>query len=54
MAELRFPRQRAFPDEFITRSREGAKIIRNPHLLRAFAPSRENNRGLSNASAFGG
>jgi len=54
VAELSFPRRRAFSHEFITRSREGAKIIREPQILCAFAALRENNRGLSNVSAFGG
>jgi len=54
VAELCFPRQRVFVQEFITRSREVAKKVLLAESLRAFAPSREHNRGLSNASAFGG
>jgi len=54
VAELCFPRQPAVFHEFITRSREVAKVIRTPHLLCAFAALRENDRGLSNVSAFGG
>jgi hypothetical protein len=54
VAELHIPRERAFSHEFITRSREVAKITGKPHLLCALAASRESNSGLSNVSAFGG
>jgi hypothetical protein len=54
VVELCFPRQRAFLQDFITRSREGAKKVRLADNLCDFAASHENNRGLSNVIAFGG
>jgi hypothetical protein len=54
VVELHIPRERAFLQDFITRSREVAKITGKSHLLCAFAASRESNSGLSNVSAFGG
>jgi len=54
VAEVLFPRQRAFSDEFITRSREAAKKAPLADTLRAFAASRETNPAPSIVSAFGG
>jgi len=54
VAESRFPRQRTFSYDFITRSREVAKQVRLSDILRAFAPSRDTNSGHFILSAFGG
>ncbi|WP_156472262.1 hypothetical protein [Sphingorhabdus sp. M41] len=54
MAELRVPRQRAFLQDFITRSREAAKKVRLADDLRAFAASRGTDGGHFSFRAFGG
>jgi len=54
VADLLIPRQRAFSHDFIVRSREVAKQVQLPDILRAFAPSRDTNSGPFILSAFGG
>jgi len=54
VAELCFPRQRAFVQNFISRSREVAKKVLLADNRRDFAASRETVSGLPNVSAFGG